>query len=158
MLYMEDYLQAIEDALTADLETQLLAVEARRSVEIPRWKVLTQFYSMARQYVKIEIIPGDETIDTGEDDAPIVELIRFMDASIFVSQVGPVDSKVCLTLARYVEAIDNIFEEVPLHNTLSGLVDWVHMVEVEWAEFAVVLEDRTLEFSVRIELQAKKHG
>ncbi len=158
MLYMEDFLQAIDTAITADLETQLLAVEASRTVTVPRWKVLGQFYNLSRQYPKIEIVPGSEEIDTGDDDSPIVETIRFMEASIFISQVGADAGVVGLVLARYIEAIDNIFDSDPLHNTLSGLVDWVHIVSVEWANFAVQLEDRTLEFSVRIELQAKKHG
>lgn len=152
---MEDILNNVEAQITSNLETQLAAIESSRSVTIPRWKTLKTFYSRARQYPKIEIVPGDEDITYIDENAPLAEGVEIFDISIFITYAGTDDAEIGLVLQRYIEAMKAIFN-AEQGNTLSGIVDWIYKTDVEWAPFVVALEDRRLEYGVRLGLQARK--
>lgn len=157
MITMEDAIDALYTAINSGLETQLAAIEASRSCTITRWKTLARYGDYGGQFPKLELIPGDIDIEYGDADAPIVEGIGLPTVNVFVSVAGPATTVEAQgdELSRYSEGI---FDVINADNTLSSAVDWALVAGVEWADFAVALEDKRLVQSLRVEVQMKKHG
>jgi hypothetical protein len=151
----EDVIAAVKTQLTANLETQIAAIESSRSVTIERWKVLADYADFSRKVPSIEIVPASVEIGRGDDDAPITESVTFTSVDIFVSAAGTKPEDNGKLLSRYAEAITAVIDA---DNTLGGEVDWAYVTDVEWADFSAVREDKSIETSLRIGVQAKKHG
>lgn len=151
----EDVIDALYSQLNGNLETQIAAIEAARSATITRWKVLAKYSDFSRAVPKIEIVPGAVEIGRGDDDAPIVESITYTTADIFVTAAGTKPEDNGPLLSRYAEAIVAVIDA---DSTLGGAVDWAYVTDVEWADFAAVRDDKSIETSLRIGVQAKKHG
>jgi len=155
MITMEDAIDALYTALNSGLEAALVAIEAARSVTIPRWKKLARYDDLSGSFPKIEIVPVDKQIEWGDQERPIIEGIGLPVVSIFISAAGADTEALGDTLSRYAEAVFNIISG---DDTLSSAVDWALVTGDEWGDFMAMTDDKQLIKSLRVEVQMKKHG
>jgi hypothetical protein len=150
----EDLIDALYTQLDANLETQIAAVESARSVTIERWKSMKKWFDFGGKRIGIVLLPGDTEIDYGDEDLPQVEGIYYVDAAIVVRLAGPPD-EVGLTGSRYAEAITAV---VAADDTLGGLVDWVYVTDVDWADVGAQVDEKNLTAELVLAVRAKRHG
>lgn len=155
MIAMEDAIDALYTALNSGLDAALTAIETARGGTVTRQKTLARYDDMTPQFPRIEIVPGEMTIDYGDPDQPLVEGIGYPSVSVFVTVAGRDPEALGDELSRYAEGIGDVIDS---DNTLGGTVDWAYVTAVEWGPFLEALEDKRLKKDLRVEVQMKKHG
>lgn len=103
---MEDTLDGFKAFLAAGLETKLLAIEAARSVTIPRClsaDIDTGFVESG-QVPNISIVPADTVPDYAEGDV-LVEPWWDDNVSVLIEHAGTPQKTVQYVLLRYAEAL-----------------------------------------------------
>lgn len=150
---MEDALAGVKAYLTASLEAQLAAIEATRSVTIPRWKIMETHEVTDRQYPMIEITPQRVSYEYGDVDAPLTEEVARYEVAVVISQVGSDPENVQEDLLRYVEAVVALtFAD----DTYGSRFTWVKVDEADFSEMVENQETGQMLQLVGVQLQIKQ--
>jgi len=154
--YMIDALDGTVTYVGTKIEAALLAIEAARTVTVPRWKVLARTGASGtktRQYPSLVVAPSDTTPVYGDDESPYAEEHwNYHGVDIFVTEAGNDWPTVEETLLYYEEAIERIVND---DYTFGDLFDRVRIAGIDYARLLDAIDENQMSQTLVVTLEIR---